>query len=69
MRNAGVDKILLYRTKEFDRFYKGYTSEERSSLIETVRLWEEKYSSYIKQLENQVTQESQGDLTGRLWLS
>ncbi|KAI2767381.1 hypothetical protein CBS147339_4192 [Penicillium roqueforti] len=37
MRNAGVDKILLYRTKEFDRFCKSYSSEAGASLVEMVR--------------------------------
>lgn len=69
MRNAGVDKILLYRTKEFDRFCKSYSSEAGASLIEIVRLWEERYGFYIKQLEERVVAESKGDLTGRLWLS
>ncbi|KAJ6003885.1 hypothetical protein N7540_013167 [Penicillium herquei] len=69
MRNAGVDKILLYRTKEFDRFCKSYSSEAETSLIEIVQLWEEKYGFYIKQLEERVAEESKGDLTGRLWLS
>lgn len=37
MRNAGVDKILLYRTKEFDCFCKSYSSEAGASLVEMVR--------------------------------
>ncbi|KAJ5808871.1 hypothetical protein N7474_010140 [Penicillium riverlandense] len=69
IRKAGVDKILLYRTKEFDRFCKGYTPEAGLSLVEMVRLWEEKYGLHIKQIESRVAQESQGDSTGRLWLS
>lgn len=69
MRNAGIDKILLYRTKEFDRFCKSYPSESEMSLIEIAQLWEEKYSFHIKQLEERVAEESKGDLTGRLWLS
>ncbi|KAJ5993337.1 hypothetical protein N7451_009061 [Penicillium sp. IBT 35674x] len=69
MRNAGADKILLYRTKEFDRFCKSYSSEAGAALVEMVRLWEEKYGFYIKQLEERVAEESKGDLTGRLWLS
>ncbi|KAJ5283332.1 hypothetical protein N7505_001312 [Penicillium chrysogenum] len=69
MRNAGVYKILLYRTKEFDRFCKSYSSEAGASLVEMVRVWEEKYGFHIKQLEERVAEESKGDLTGRLWLS
>ncbi|KAJ5471552.1 hypothetical protein N7530_008909 [Penicillium desertorum] len=69
MRNAGVYKILLYRTKEFDRFCKSYSSEAGASLVRMVRDWEEKYGFHIKQLEERVAEESKGDLTGRLWLS
>ena len=69
MRNAGADKILLYRTKEFDRFCKSYSSEAGAVLVEMVRLWEEKYGFHIKQLEERVAEESKGDFTGRLWLS
>ncbi|KAJ5882748.1 uncharacterized protein N7473_011182 [Penicillium subrubescens] len=68
MRQAGVDKILLYRTKEFDRFCKSYPSDAGASLVELVRLWENTYGLQIKQLENRVTRESMGDFTGRLWL-
>lgn len=69
MRNAGADKILLYRTKEFDRFCKSYSSEAGADLVEMVRLWEEKYGVHIRQLEERVAEESRGDMTGRLWLS
>ncbi|KAJ5367864.1 hypothetical protein N7541_001805 [Penicillium brevicompactum] len=69
MRNAGVDKILLYRTKEFDRFCKSYSSEAGASLVEMARNWEEKYAFHIKQLEERVAEESKGDFTGRLWLN
>ncbi|KAJ5971804.1 uncharacterized protein N7479_001722 [Penicillium vulpinum] len=69
MRNAGVDKILLYRTKEFDRFCKSYSSEAGASLVEMVRNWEKRYAFHIKQLEERVVEESKGGFTGRLWLS
>jgi hypothetical protein len=69
MRNAGVDKSLLYRTKEFDRFCKSYSSEAGSSLVEMVRNWEERYAFHIKQLEERVAEESKGDYKVRLWLS
>ncbi|KAJ5309214.1 hypothetical protein N7508_004593, partial [Penicillium antarcticum] len=42
IRNAGVDKILLYRTKEFDRFCRSYSLEAGSSLIETKSEWPRK---------------------------
>ncbi|KAL2695917.1 hypothetical protein AAEP93_003217 [Penicillium crustosum] len=69
MRNAGVDKILLYRTKEFDRFCKSYSSEAGASLVKMVRNWEKRYAFHIKQLEERVAEESKGGFTGRLWLS
>ncbi|KAJ5742535.1 uncharacterized protein N7511_011267 [Penicillium nucicola] len=69
MRNAGVDKILLYRTKDFDRFCKSYSSEAGASLVKMIRDWEERYAFHIKQLEERVAEESKGDFTGRLWLS
>ncbi|KAJ5666174.1 uncharacterized protein N7477_008622 [Penicillium maclennaniae] len=61
MRNAGVDKVLLYRTKEFDRFCKSFSSEGGPDLVEIVRLWEEKYGCYIKQLEERVAGESKAE--------
>ncbi|BDD62666.1 hypothetical protein MAP00_007628 [Monascus purpureus] len=65
MRKMGVDKILLYRTKEFDRFCKTYPSEDGgTSLVQMVRRWEDMYGLQIKQLGSRVTQESMGDLTG-----
>ena len=69
MRNAGVEKILLYRTKEFDHFCKSYSSEAGASLIEMARNWEERYAFHIKQLEERVAEESKGDFTGSLWLN
>ncbi|KAJ5790682.1 uncharacterized protein N7518_007693 [Penicillium psychrosexuale] len=55
MRNAGIDKILLYCIKEFDRFCKSY-------LLEARRL------SDSGKKEERVVAESKGDLIGRLWL-
>ncbi|KAJ5346778.1 uncharacterized protein N7506_000031 [Penicillium brevicompactum] len=69
MRRTGVEKILLYRTKEFDRFCKSYPSEAEMPLSEKVRRWEDKYGMQIKQLESRVTQESMGDFGGRLCLT
>ncbi|KAH8431674.1 uncharacterized protein LDX57_009329 [Aspergillus melleus] len=69
MRKVGVDRLLLYRTKEFDDFCRNYKPECEVSLEETVRSWEEKYGLHFEQLEDRITRESQGDFTGRLWLS
>ncbi|KAJ5211412.1 hypothetical protein N7491_011230 [Penicillium cf. griseofulvum] len=59
MRNAGVDKVLLYRPKKFDLFCKSFSSEHGTDLVEI----EEKYGCHIKQLEERVVEESKGDLT------
>jgi hypothetical protein len=69
MRKMGVDKILLYRTKEFDRFCKSCSADDATSLVQMVRNWENIYGLQMGQLESRVTQESMGDLTGRSWLS
>lgn len=69
MRKAGVDKLLLYRTKEFDRFCTEYPEDTGPSLVEKVLSWEQTYGPLIAQLEDRVTKASKGDLTGRSWLS
>lgn len=40
MREAGVDKILLYRTKEFDSFCRGYSKTSETPLVDKVLRWE-----------------------------
>ncbi|KAI2734227.1 hypothetical protein DTO013E5_10104 [Penicillium roqueforti] len=69
MRNAGIHKILLYRTREFDRFCKSHSSEAGATLVEMVRLWEERFGFHIKQLEERVAEESKSGSAGRLWLN
>jgi hypothetical protein len=66
MRNAGIHKILLYCTREFDRFCKSYLLEAGATLVEMVRLWEERFSFHIKQPEKQVAEESKSGSAGRL---
>ncbi|GFG06771.1 hypothetical protein IFM61392_04515 [Aspergillus lentulus] len=68
MRNAGVDRILLYRTKEFDSFCIEYPTDTEPSLVETIQQWDKLYSPHIKQLESRVTKENEGDYAGKLWL-
>jgi hypothetical protein len=69
MRNAGVDRILLYRTKEFDSFCHKYPKDTEPSLVETIQQWDKLYSPHIKQLESRVTKQNEGDYAGKLWLS
>ncbi|KAJ5366154.1 hypothetical protein N7541_000095 [Penicillium brevicompactum] len=69
MRNAGIHKILLYRTREFDRLCKSHSSEAGATLVEMVRLWEERFGFHIKQLEERVAEESKSGSAGRLWLN
>lgn len=54
MRKTGVDKILLYRTKDFDYFCKSYSSKDGEYLIQMVRLWEDLYGLQIKKRESRV---------------
>ncbi|OAQ58992.1 hypothetical protein VFPPC_11486 [Pochonia chlamydosporia 170] len=69
MRKAGVDKILFYRTKQFDKFCEAYPRDGDESLVDTVLSWDKVYGPHIGQLEGRVTEESGGDLTGKSWLS
>jgi hypothetical protein len=62
MREAGVDKILFYRTKEFDSFCKGYSKASETPLVDKVLRWENEYRSHIEQLEMRMTQLKTGDL-------
>ncbi|KAL2802117.1 hypothetical protein BJX63DRAFT_133904 [Aspergillus granulosus] len=68
MREAGVEKILLYRTKEFDSYCKVYPKAAEKSLCDLVKSWEMVYKTHIDHLENQAITWSQGDFTGRSWL-
>ncbi|GLA33084.1 hypothetical protein AnigIFM63326_002166 [Aspergillus niger] len=69
MRNAGVDRLLLYRTKEFGNFCIEYPNDTEASLVERVQQWDELYGPHIKQLESRVTKENEGDYAGRFWLT
>ncbi|KAA8648116.1 hypothetical protein EYZ11_012048 [Aspergillus tanneri] len=68
MRKAGVDKILLYRTKDFDSYCKGYPKNSEVSLVDTVVKWEKVYATQIEQLENRILKLSDGDVTRRSYL-
>ncbi|TQV90523.1 hypothetical protein IF1G_10846 [Cordyceps javanica] len=54
LREGGVDKILLYRTKEFTSFCESFRTDADPSLLDTVMLWEEKYGPQIELLERRI---------------
>ena len=43
MREAGIDKVLYYRTKEFDSYCKGYPKTSVISLVDAIKKWETQY--------------------------
>lgn len=69
MRKAGVEKILFYRTKEFDSYCKGYPKNLETSLVDMIVKWEKVYAAQIEQLENRVLKLKEGDFTRRSYLS
>lgn len=68
MRKAGVDKILFYRTNEFNIFCDCYPVNRDLTLLETVQLWERVYGPQIDLLELRIKNECERCLTGRFWL-
>lgn len=68
MREAGIDRILLYRTTEFNAFCEQFPSDAESTLVDTVMSWEQEYGPHIGRLEDRIREASKGDLTGRSWL-
>ncbi|KAJ5559593.1 hypothetical protein N7513_001992 [Penicillium frequentans] len=62
MREAGIDKVLYYRTKEFDSYCKGYPKTAEISLVDAIMSWETQYRPFIEQLETRVFRLGQGDL-------
>ncbi|OQE13978.1 hypothetical protein PENSTE_c040G06747 [Penicillium steckii] len=63
MREAGVYKILLYRSKEFDSFCRSYSRTAEISLVNKILMWEEKYHlPHIEQLEMRILSLIAGDL-------
>lgn len=39
MREVGIDKVLHYRTKQFDSYCKGYLKTSEISLVDVVMKW------------------------------
>ncbi|OQD72505.1 hypothetical protein PENDEC_c021G04478 [Penicillium decumbens] len=62
MREVGIEKVLYYRTKEFDSYCKGYPKTSKVSLVDTIKKWEAQYRPYIEQLETRILRLGKGDL-------
>lgn len=69
MRKAGLDKILFYRTKEFDKYCKEYPRKSEHTLLDTITSWEKVYGPQIEQLETRVKHLVRGDAKGLSILS
>ncbi|KAJ0419235.1 hypothetical protein BJY00DRAFT_324566 [Aspergillus carlsbadensis] len=65
MRQAGISKLLFYRTQEFDSYCKTYPQRAVTSLINTVMEWERIYKPHFEQLEYLVTRFIKGDIARR----
>ncbi|KAJ5754200.1 hypothetical protein N7533_003743 [Penicillium manginii] len=62
MREAGIEKALYYRTKEFDSYCKGYPKTSETSLVDTIKKWEVQYRPHIEQLETRILRLGKDDL-------
>ncbi|KAJ5111726.1 hypothetical protein NUU61_001356 [Penicillium alfredii] len=61
MREAGIDKVLYYRTKEFDSYCKGYPKTSEISLVDAMMKWEAQHRPHIEQLETRALKLAKGD--------
>jgi len=69
MRAAGLDRILFYRTNEFDSFCKSYPKRSETSLIDLMVAWEIQYLPHIEQLEMRVARlRRNGDTKRKFYL-
>lgn len=68
MREAGVDKVLLYRTKDFDSFCKSYPRKSVTSLVDLMATWEIQFGPHIEQLETRVARLRNGDVERNFYL-
>ncbi|KAJ6041556.1 uncharacterized protein N7446_010562 [Penicillium canescens] len=62
MREAGIDKVLYYRTKQFDSYCKGYPKTSEISLVDAIMKWETQHRPHIEQLETRALRLAKGDL-------
>jgi hypothetical protein len=68
MREAGIDRILLYCTKEFDNFCRGYPRKSENVACRYMVPWERQYRPHIELLETRVTSPRNGDLKRLVYL-
>ncbi len=68
MRRAGADKILLYRTREFDKICEQNPKHDAIPLVERVLSWERVYAEHITDLATRAMEEARGSPTGQRWL-
>jgi hypothetical protein len=68
MREAGVDRILLYRTKDFDSFCRSYSRKSVISLVDLMVTWETQFRPHIEQLETRVARLRNGDTNRNFYL-
>lgn len=61
IREAGIDKVLYYRTKEFDSYCKGYPKTSEISLVDAMMKWEAQHRPHIEQLETRALKLAKGD--------
>lgn len=47
-----LTKSSIYRTKEFDGYYKGYLKTSEISLTDAIKKWETQYRPHIRQTRN-----------------
>lgn len=69
MREGGVDKILLYRTKEFDSFCESFHTDATPLLLDIVKRWEESYGPQISLLERRIENAARNGLSEDLMRS
>lgn len=63
MREGGIDKILFYRTKEFNSFCETFHDNTIPSLLDIVKSWEERYGPQISLLEKRVASAAKNELS------
>lgn len=68
MRRAGVDKLILYRTREFDNICEQNPKNGTIPLVERVLSWEKLFGPHIADLETLAMEEATEIPTGQLWL-
>ncbi|OAA45717.1 hypothetical protein ISF_09585 [Cordyceps fumosorosea ARSEF 2679] len=69
MRKAGVNKLILYRTREFDHICEQNPKHDTVPLVDRVFSWEKVYGPHIADLETRAVEEAKGNSTEHQWLT